>query len=80
MPFRLVAAFRSALHAFFVIGLTSVVRVTDEMGFDLPVPLTLEVDNQTAINFSKDSTKLSKMKHIDMRQSWVEALRDLGTT
>ena len=51
-------------------------HVTDEMGFEFPIPLTLEVDNQTAIHFSKGSTKCSKLKHIDARQSWVEALHD----
>ena len=50
--------------------------MTDEMAFKFPIPLTLEVDNQTAIHFSKGSTKHSKMKHIDARQSWVEALCD----
>ena len=50
--------------------------VPDEMGFEFPIPLTLEVDNQTAIHFSKGSTKCSKLKHIDARQSWVEALHD----
>ena len=50
--------------------------VTDKMMFDFPVLLTLEVDNQTTIHFGKGSTKHSKMKHIDVRQSWVEALRD----
>ena len=46
------------------------------MGFEFPVLLTLEVDNQTAIHFSKGSTKRSKIKHIDMHQSWVEALHE----
>ena len=45
--------------------------VTDKMGFEFPIPLTLEVDNQTAIHVSKGSTKRSKIKHIDARQSWV---------
>ena len=31
--------------------------MTDKMGFEFPVPLTLKVDNQTAIHFSKGSTK-----------------------
>ena len=50
--------------------------MVDELGFKFPVPFTLEVDNQTAIHFAKGTTKRSKMKHIDARQSWVEALRD----
>ena len=29
-----------------------------------------------AIHFSKSTTQRSKMKHIDARQAWVEALRD----
>ena len=48
----------------------------DEMGIDFPRPIPLEVDNQTCIHFSKGTTQRSKMKHIDARQAWVEALRD----
>jgi hypothetical protein len=50
--------------------------ISSEMGISFPVPIPLEVDNQTCIHFSKGTTQRSKMKHIDARQSWVEALRD----
>ena len=36
----------------------------------------MEVDNSTAIAFADDSGKRSKMRHIDCRQRWVQALRD----
>ena len=49
---------------------------SSELGIDFPVPIPLEVDNQTAIHFSKGTTQRSKLKHIDARQAWVEALRD----
>ena len=52
--------------------------VTDEMGFDFPRPILLQVDNSTAIHFSKGSTRRSKLRHIDARQEWVCALRDEG--
>ena len=41
-----------------------------------PTPICLEVDNATAITFSKDTVRRSKLRHIDARQCWVEALRD----
>ena len=50
--------------------------VTDEMGFAYPTPIELCVDNSTAVAFSQGQTRRSKMRHIDSRQSWVEALRD----
>jgi len=48
----------------------------EEMGNPLPLPIEIEVDNTTAIAFSKDRINRSKLKHIDVRQAWVEALRD----
>ena len=50
--------------------------VSDEMGFNYPTPIELCVDKSTAVAFSQGQTRRSKMRHIDMRQSWVEALRD----
>ena len=52
--------------------------VSGELGMDsdFPTPITLEVDNATAITFSKDTVRRSKLRHIDSRQCWVEALRD----
>ena len=50
--------------------------VTDEMGFEFPQPIELQVDSSTAIHFSKGSTRRSKLRHIDARQEWVCALRD----
>jgi len=50
--------------------------VTSELGLAYPQPILLEVDNATAITFSKDQVRRSKLRHIDCRQAWVEALRD----
>ena len=50
--------------------------VTSELGLSYPQPILLEVDNATAITFSKDQVRRSKLRHIDCRQAWVEALRD----
>ena len=60
-----------ALNEFLHLG-----YVSDELGMSFPRPIELEVDNQTAIMFSKDTVRRSKLRHIDSRQSWVEALRD----
>ena len=50
--------------------------IEDEMGFGTIKPIVINVDNTTAIAFSENSTKRSKMRHIDCRQLWVQALRD----
>ena len=50
--------------------------MADEMGQPMPLPINIQVDNTTAIAFSKDRINRSKLKHIDCRQAWVEALRD----
>ena len=50
--------------------------VTSELSLSYPQPIMLEVDNATAITFSKDQVRRSKLRHIDCRQAWVEALRD----
>ena len=50
--------------------------VTSELGLEFPRPIRLEVDNATAIMFSKDQVRRSKLRHIDARMAWVKALRD----
>ena len=50
--------------------------MSEELGFAAAKPIHLEVDNATAIMFSKEAARRSKLKHIDSRQAWVEALRD----
>ena len=50
--------------------------VTEEMGLDMPKPLSILVDNAAAIAFSKGQVRRSKLKHIDVRQEWVQAVRD----
>ena len=45
--------------------------VTSELGLAYPQPILLEVDNATAITFSKDQVRHSKLRHIDCRQAWV---------
>ena len=46
------------------------------MGFGKIKPINILVDNSTAIAFAKCATKRSKLRHIDCRQRWVQALRD----
>jgi hypothetical protein len=48
----------------------------DEMGIPFPKPFTMQVDNKAAIAFSDNSAFKSKLKHIDVRQEWVQTLRN----
>jgi len=51
--------------------------VCDEMGDPMSMPLALQVDNAAAVAFAKGRVRTrTKMKHIDVRQAWVMALRD----
>ena len=42
----------------------------------MSMPLLLQVDNAAAVAFAKGRVRRTKMKHIDVRQAWVMALRD----
>ena len=50
--------------------------VADEMGMGIKLPFVLQVDNAACLAFSKDQVQRSKLRHIDARQEWVQALRD----
>ena len=50
--------------------------VTSELGLKYPQPTIFEVHNAAAITFSKDQVRRSKLRHIDCRKAWVEALPD----
>ena len=39
-------------------------------------PLHIKIDNTAAIAFANGRVRRSKLKHIDVRQEWVQALRD----
>ena len=50
--------------------------IMSELGMEMSMPLRILVDNAAAIAFSKSQVRRTKMKHIDVRQAWVEAVRD----
>lgn len=50
--------------------------VADEMGIPFPKPATLMMDNSAAEAFTNKSVNRSKLKHIDVRQEWVQMLRN----
>lgn len=51
--------------------------VTQEMGIqDFPSPFTLMIDNTAAEVFMEDTKNNSRLKHIDVRQLWVQEMRD----
>ena len=43
--------------------------VTSKLGLGYPQPIMLEVDNATAITFSKDQVRRLKLRYIDCRQA-----------
>ena len=50
--------------------------VNEELGIPYELPIEIAVNNTTAIAFASGTVKKSKMRHIDARQDWVQALRD----
>ena len=50
--------------------------IHEESGFSPFLPAVLRVDNAAAIAFADDSCNKTELKHIDVRQEWVIALRD----
>ena len=51
--------------------------VLDEMGIQgHPTPFTLMIDNTAAEVFMEDTKNNSRLKHIDVRQNWVQEMRD----
>ena len=57
-------------------GFLHITYVNEEMGFGKIRPVSILADNSTAIAFAKCATKRSKLRHVDCRQWWVQALRD----
>jgi hypothetical protein len=50
----------------------------DEMGVQFNMPANLEMDNSAAEVFANDTAMNTKLRHIDQRQHWVQALRNTG--
>ena len=44
--------------------------------YTFEMPIEIGVDNAAAITFASGTVKKSKLRHIDARQDWVQALRD----
>ena len=53
--------------------------VLSELGLqDFPKPFPLHIDNAACITFMDDSTRVTRLKHIDLRENWVKQMRDQG--
>ena len=50
----------------------------EEAGIPLELPFGIHIDNQAATSYMtrRDFAGRTKLRHIDARASWVEALRD----
>ena len=55
----------------------SISYINDEMHLeDFPKPMVINMDSTVAESFMKNSCLKTKMKHIDVRQTWVRTIRD----
>ena len=50
--------------------------VADELGAPFPKPNVIHIDATATKSFFENTGGASKMKHIDMRETWVKDLRD----
>ena len=50
--------------------------VSEELHIDVPRPITIDIDASAAIGFLNNTGGGGKMKHIDIREGWVQQLRD----
>jgi hypothetical protein len=50
--------------------------ISEEMGMPIIKPMLLEMDNKTAEVFTNNTAFKTRLKHIDVRQHWVQVLRD----
>ena len=50
--------------------------MSDKLGIPFETPIKIHVDKQTTLSFATRTVKKSKLRHIDARQDWVQALRD----
>ena len=48
----------------------------EELGIEVKRPISIAVDAAAAISFAQGTAKRSRMKYIDMRQQWVQQLRN----
>ena len=48
----------------------------EELGIKVKKPISIAVDAAAAISFAQGTAKRSRMKYIDMRQQWVQQLRN----
>ena len=49
---------------------------SEALNIPCPFPLELQIDNQAAIVYQRNTAAKSDLKHIDCRQEWVLTLRD----
>ena len=55
----------------------SISYINDEMHLeDFPKPMIINMDSTVAESFMKNTCLKTKMKHIDVRQTWIRIIRD----
>ena len=53
-------------------------KLLQEIGFELNGPLTLHMDNQSAIQVAKHPEHHGRMKHLDLRWYWLRDIVNKG--
>jgi hypothetical protein len=53
--------------------------VSEELNIAVPRPIVVDLDASAALGFLHNTGGGGKMKHIDIREGWVQQIRDKGT-
>ena len=53
--------------------------VAEELNIAVPRPIVVDLDASAALGFLHNTGGGGKMKHIDIREGWVQQIRDKGT-
>ena len=52
--------------------------IAEEMGMEVNRPIEIEIDANAALGFINNTSSSTKMKHLDIREDWIQLIRDRG--
>ena len=52
--------------------------IAEEMGMEVSRPIEIEIDANAALGFINNTSSSTKMKHLDIREDWIQLIRDRG--
>ena len=50
--------------------------IAEELGLPVPKPIRIQIDATAAIGFLQNTGGAGRMKHLDIREDWIQQARD----